>query len=115
MPQAAGLSGQAFVTRGSRGARRFALGQRVDLGSSHVLVVACIHFVIPLQIVAIQSEGDYVTLSLVRDEDDPAAQGKKYTTTWFDMLRVVNGKLVEHWDSATKGAAGPVAASATKR
>jgi predicted SnoaL-like aldol condensation-catalyzing enzyme len=66
-------------------------------------------------LVAIQAEGDYVTLSFVREEDDPAAKGKKYTTTWFDMLRVVNGKLVEHWDSATKGAAGPVAASATKK
>ena len=66
-------------------------------------------------LVAIQAEGDYVTLSFVREEDDPAAKGKKYTTTWFDMLRVVNGKLVEHWDSATKGATGPVAASATKK
>jgi predicted SnoaL-like aldol condensation-catalyzing enzyme len=27
------------------------------------------------------------------------------------MLRVVNGKLAEHWDSATKGAVGPAAAS----
>ena len=66
-------------------------------------------------LVAIQAEGDYVTLSFVKEYDDPSAPGKKYTTTWFDMLRVVNGKLVEHWDSATKGAAGPAAASATKK
>ena len=66
-------------------------------------------------LVAIQAEGDYVTLSFVKEYDDPAAPGKKYTTTWFDMLRVVNGKLVEHWDSATKGAVGPAAASATKK
>ena len=66
-------------------------------------------------LVAIQAEGDYVTLSFVREYDDPSAPGKKYTTTWFDMLRVVNGKLVEHWDSATKGAVGPAAASATKK
>jgi predicted SnoaL-like aldol condensation-catalyzing enzyme len=66
-------------------------------------------------LVAIQAEGDYVTLSFVREYDDPSAKGKKYTTTWFDMFRIVNGKIVEHWDSATKGAAGPVAAGATKK
>ena len=66
-------------------------------------------------LVAIQAEGDYVTLSFVREYDDPAAKGKKYTTTWFDMFRIVNGKIVEHWDSATKGAVGPAAASATKK
>jgi predicted SnoaL-like aldol condensation-catalyzing enzyme len=63
-------------------------------------------------LVAIQAEGDYVTLSFVREYDDPNAKGKKYTTTWFDMLRIVNGKVVEHWDSATKGAVGPAAAAA---
>jgi len=66
-------------------------------------------------LVAIQAEGDYVTLSFVREYDDPDAKGKKYTTTWFDMFRIVNGKIVEHWDSATKGAVGPAAASATKK
>ena len=66
-------------------------------------------------LVAIQAEGDYVTLSFVREYDDPAAKGQKYTTTWFDMFRIVNGKIDEHWDSATKGAAGPVAASAAKK
>src|SRR5262249_44374729 len=62
-------------------------------------------------LVAIQAEGNYVTLSFVREYDDPAAPGKKYTTTWFDMLRIENGKLAEHWDSATKGAVGPAAAT----
>jgi predicted SnoaL-like aldol condensation-catalyzing enzyme len=51
-------------------------------------------------LVAIQAEGDYVTLSFVREYDHPREKGKKYTTTWFDMFRVVNGKIVEHWDSA---------------
>jgi predicted SnoaL-like aldol condensation-catalyzing enzyme len=52
-------------------------------------------------LVAIQAEGDYVTLSFVREYDNPKDKGKKYTTTWFDMFRIVNGKIVEHWDSAT--------------
>jgi predicted SnoaL-like aldol condensation-catalyzing enzyme len=52
-------------------------------------------------LVAIQAEGDYVTLSFVREYDQPKEKGKKYTTTWFDMFRIVNGKIVEHWDSAT--------------
>ena len=51
-------------------------------------------------LVAIQAEGDYVTLSFVREYDNPKDKGKKYTTTWFDMFRIVNGKIVEHWDSA---------------
>ena len=53
-------------------------------------------------LVAIQAEGDYVTLSFVREYDDPAAAGKKYTTTWFDMFRFENGKIAEHWDHVPK-------------
>ncbi len=63
-------------------------------------------------LVAIQAEGDYVTMSFVREYEDPAAAGKRYTTTWFDMFRIVDGKVAEHWDSAMKGAPGPVAAAA---
>jgi predicted SnoaL-like aldol condensation-catalyzing enzyme len=51
-------------------------------------------------LVAIQAEGDYVTLSFVREYDHPKEKGKKYTTTWFDMFRITNGKIAEHWDSA---------------
>ena len=55
-------------------------------------------------LVAIQAEGNYVTLSFVRPYDDPAKKGEKYTTTWFDMFRFENGKIAEHWDCATKAA-----------
>ena len=51
-------------------------------------------------LVAIQAEGDYVTLSFVSENDNPKDKSKKYTTTWFDMFRVENGKIAEHWDSA---------------
>ena len=54
-------------------------------------------------LVAIQADGDYVTLSFSREYMDPAIKDATYTTTWFDMFRIVNGKIVEHWDSATKG------------
>jgi predicted SnoaL-like aldol condensation-catalyzing enzyme len=46
-------------------------------------------------LVSIQAEGDYVTLSLRRDHGD-------YTTTWFDMFRIEDGKIAEHWDPATR-------------
>jgi predicted SnoaL-like aldol condensation-catalyzing enzyme len=55
-------------------------------------------------LVAIQAEGDFVTLSFVREMDDPMNKGQKYTTTWFDMFRIENGKIAEHWDVATKAA-----------
>jgi predicted SnoaL-like aldol condensation-catalyzing enzyme len=54
-------------------------------------------------LVAIQAEGDYVTLSFSREYKDPNIPDATYTSTWFDMFRIVNGKIVEHWDSATKG------------
>jgi len=53
-------------------------------------------------VVAMLAEGDLVTLSFVREYPDPADASKKYTTTWFDMFRIENGKIAEHWDSATK-------------
>ncbi|BBC72326.1 conserved hypothetical protein [Altererythrobacter sp. B11] len=52
-------------------------------------------------IVAVQAEGDYVTVLTVRQvpyADDPT---KSYTTTWFDTWRFVDGKADEHWDPAT--------------
>ncbi|HTA40843.1 MAG TPA: nuclear transport factor 2 family protein [Bryobacteraceae bacterium] len=62
-------------------------------------------------LVAIQAEGDFVTLSLVREYDDPGHSGQKYTSTWFDMFRIQDGKIAEHWDNATK----PVPAASAKK
>jgi predicted SnoaL-like aldol condensation-catalyzing enzyme len=53
-------------------------------------------------LVAIQAEGDYVTLSFVREYPEPGLEGQTYTTTWFDMFRILDGQIVEHWDPATK-------------
>ncbi len=55
-------------------------------------------------LVHIMAEGDYVTLAFLREFPDPRTPGKMYTTTWFDMFRVANGKLAEHWDYGTLGA-----------
>ena len=30
----------------------------------------------------------------------PDDETKTYTTTWFDMFRLEDGKITEHWDSA---------------
>lgn len=51
-------------------------------------------------VVSIVAEGDLVVVSLVSELADPANPAKTYTTTWFDMFRIENGKIVEHWDSA---------------
>ena len=58
-------------------------------------------------LVSIQAEGDMVTLSLVREYDEPGQPGKKYTSTWFDMFRIEGGKIAEHWDNATKPVPAP--------
>jgi predicted SnoaL-like aldol condensation-catalyzing enzyme len=52
------------------------------------------------RLVAITAERDLVSLALVREMED--SNGQPYTTTWFDMFRVADGKIVEHWDTATK-------------
>lgn len=53
-------------------------------------------------VVAILAEGDLVTISFVQEKADPVDNTKKYSTTWFDMFRIENGKIAEHWDSAEK-------------
>jgi predicted SnoaL-like aldol condensation-catalyzing enzyme len=52
-------------------------------------------------VVAVLADGDLVTVVFPRQYDDPRNPGKKYTTTWFDMWRIVDGKADEHWDPAT--------------
>jgi len=62
------------------------------------------------KVVAVQAEGDYVTVSFVREMPDPKDKTKTYTTTWFDMWRFKDGKADEHWDPATLPPAPPPAA-----
>ena len=51
-------------------------------------------------LVSIFAEGDMVIIAMYREYDNPKVPGEKYTTTWFDMFRIVDGKMVEHWDGA---------------
>ena len=53
-------------------------------------------------LVHIVAEGNLVVLSFVRELPEPQDASQKYTTTWFDMFRIENGKIAEHWDNATK-------------
>ena len=55
-------------------------------------------------LVTILAEGDMVVLAFKREMPDPQNAGKTYTTTWFDMFRIKDGKLAEHWDFGTKRA-----------
>lgn len=46
---------------------------------------------------AVMAEGDLVMLLTSRDTPDPAT-GKAKTAYVFNMFRVKNGQLIEHWD-----------------
>lgn len=58
----------------------------------------------PVETVA---EGDLVIMLFKRPTAEPADPTKKYDAYWFDAYRVQNGKIVEHWDAATKPVAPP--------
>jgi predicted SnoaL-like aldol condensation-catalyzing enzyme len=53
-------------------------------------------------ITAMIAEGDIVMVLYPRELPDPKDKTKKYTTTGFDAYRIRNGKVVEHWDAATR-------------
>jgi predicted SnoaL-like aldol condensation-catalyzing enzyme len=53
-----------------------------------------------LPLIQLIAEGDYVMTSFVRPEQD--AEGETYYSTWFDLYRIENGKVAEHWDPMLK-------------
>jgi predicted SnoaL-like aldol condensation-catalyzing enzyme len=55
-------------------------------------------------LVAIVADGDLVILSFAKTQPDPVIPDRTYTTTWFDMFRIENGRIAEHWDPALKSA-----------
>jgi predicted SnoaL-like aldol condensation-catalyzing enzyme len=57
---------------------------------------------ITFPVISILAEGDLVMVASVSYAPDPAAPGRKYAGTHFDMFRIENGKIAEHWDSVPK-------------
>jgi predicted SnoaL-like aldol condensation-catalyzing enzyme len=51
-------------------------------------------------VVAVLADGDRVTVVTVANRKD--SKGNPYTTTWFDMWRIMGGKADEHWDPQMK-------------
>jgi len=56
--------------------------------------------VLHLPLVWIMAEGDRVATTFVRPREDE--NGQTYYTSWFDLYRIKDGKIVEHWDPALK-------------
>jgi predicted SnoaL-like aldol condensation-catalyzing enzyme len=54
------------------------------------------------RVVAVIADGNLVLVAFPREHKDPKDPSKTYTTTWFDMWRIENGKAAEHWDGAMK-------------
>lgn len=52
------------------------------------------------ELVTLVAEGDYVVLALISHYPEPDGSGKTYTSTHFDLFRIENGLIAEHWDSA---------------
>ena len=42
-----------------------------------------------------------------RENKDPDNPTMTYPAYWFDLLRVENGMIQEHWDAATKNPPAP--------
>ncbi|MEL1251399.1 nuclear transport factor 2 family protein [Aurantiacibacter gilvus] len=53
-----------------------------------------------LPLIHIMAEGNYVTIAFLRSQVD--ADGQTYFSTWFDMFRIEDGLIAEHWDPMLK-------------
>jgi predicted SnoaL-like aldol condensation-catalyzing enzyme len=60
---------------------------------------------ITFPVIAITAEGDLVMVATVSYAPDPENPGKKWAGTHFDLFRIENGKIAEHWDSVAKSPA----------
>jgi predicted SnoaL-like aldol condensation-catalyzing enzyme len=66
----------------------------------------------PPTTVAVMAEADRVILVTARDMPDPATGATKTSLTW-NMFRVANGKLAEHWDCSPNMGGPPPPAGGT--
>jgi predicted SnoaL-like aldol condensation-catalyzing enzyme len=53
-------------------------------------------------LVHILAEDDKVVLTIARELVDPGDPTKKSSSTWFEIFRISNGLIVEHWDSSLR-------------
>jgi len=56
------------------------------------------------------AKGDFVWLIMEREDKDPRDPSKTYHYNTFDVYRMANGKIQEHWDSAQRAPLQPGAA-----
>jgi predicted SnoaL-like aldol condensation-catalyzing enzyme len=54
------------------------------------------------ELVAMVAEGDLVVQVIKVELPNPYREDETYTTAWFDMFRIADGRLAEHWDAAVK-------------
>jgi predicted SnoaL-like aldol condensation-catalyzing enzyme len=50
----------------------------------------------------VMAEGDLVQVMFKRPRPEVGDPTKTYMSFWFDLFRVKDGKIVEHWDCALK-------------
>jgi predicted SnoaL-like aldol condensation-catalyzing enzyme len=50
----------------------------------------------------VMAEGDLVQVMFKRPRPEVDDASKTYMSFWFDLFRVKDGKIVEHWDCALK-------------
>ena len=55
---------------------------------------------IKVPVVSITADRDIVTVATVRKVRDSHHPEHIYYMTWFDMFRIENGRIAEHWDSS---------------
>jgi predicted SnoaL-like aldol condensation-catalyzing enzyme len=63
----------------------------------------------PAKLIALMAEGDKVIQVTSRDVPDPATGGTKLAIIW-NMFRIKNGQLAEHWDVVPTSIRPPSAA-----
>lgn len=51
----------------------------------------------------LMTKGDLTLVVFARPRKDPDDGSKTYTSYWFELFRLKDGKVVEHWDQALKG------------
>lgn len=53
-------------------------------------------------LISIIAEGDMVMVATATWEEDREKPGERYATTHFDLYRIENGLIAEHWDHVPK-------------